>query len=148
MSTESTTKKEQMIEALKNSLGVVSHACEVVGISRNTHYTWMREDADYKEQCEAITESAIDFVESKLFERISGVLIGKKDKDGGIDTYELPPDNTSIIFYLKTKGKKRGYVERQEVISNTVERFIDWGISETDSTGEPTQGATGSNNEP
>ena len=35
--------------------------------------------------------------ESKLMENING------------------NDNTSIIFFLKTKGKKRGYVEKQEV---------------------------------
>ena len=39
----------------------------------------------------------IDLAESKLMENIED------------------NDNTSIIFFLKTKGKKRGYIEKQEV---------------------------------
>lgn len=42
-------------------------------------------------------ESTIDKAESKLFENIDD------------------NDDTAIIFYLKTKGKHRGYVERSEV---------------------------------
>jgi hypothetical protein len=89
-------KKQAMIEALEKSLGVVTAACKQVGIDRTTHYRWMEDDNDYKDAVNSITDIALDFAESRLHSRI---------KDG---------DTTSIIFYLKTKGKKRGYVERQE----------------------------------
>lgn len=85
-----------MIEALKKSLGVVSSACEEVGISRRTHYNWLNDDEEYKRKIEEIDDYCIDFAESALF---------KKIKEG---------DNTAIIFFLKTKGKKRGYIERTE----------------------------------
>lgn len=113
--TSSNTLKKDMLAALTASRGIVTEACENAGISRTTHYKWYKEDAEYKAEVDAIQDVALDFAEGKLFERMNGVLMGKKDKDGGVDTYELPPDNTSIIFYLKTKGKKRGYVERQEI---------------------------------
>jgi len=90
-------KKEAMIQALENSLGIVSVACRKVNISRQTHYRWCQEDEAYDRASKEIIEATIDFVESKLFENIQD----KKE--------------ASIMFYLKSKAKHRGYVERQEV---------------------------------
>jgi hypothetical protein len=116
--TESDTKKRAMIEALKSSLGIVSTACNTVDISRQTHYRWLSEDTGYKEQVEDISEMAIDFVESKLHEKIKGVEMGKV-VDGAVVTYELAPSDTAIIFFLKTKAKKRGYIEKTEIDQKT-----------------------------
>ena len=86
-----------MIDALEKSLGIVTTACRMVGISRETHYRWLREDEEYKEAVEGIADIALDFVESKLHKQI---------EEGEV---------SSTIFYLKNKGKKRGYVEKQEI---------------------------------
>lgn len=86
-----------MIEALEKSLGVVTTACKTVGISRQTHYEWLREDDQYRDAVEDIGDVALDFAESQLHKQI---------QSGEV---------SSTIFYLKTKGKKRGYVERSEV---------------------------------
>ena len=96
MKTKTDTHKKAMLEALRASLGIVSEAAEVCKISRGQHYQWMKDDPDYKAEVEAIGDMAIDFAESAL---------KKKIRDG---------DTTAIIFYLKTKGKRRGYVERVE----------------------------------
>lgn len=90
------TLKKRMISALEDSLGIVSTACKVVGICRQTHYKWLKNDAKYKEKCEDVAEMAIDTVESHLYKMI---------KKG---------DTACTIFYMKTKGKKRGYIERTE----------------------------------
>ena len=37
-------KKESMIAALENSLGVVSSACKAADIPRATYYKWLKED--------------------------------------------------------------------------------------------------------
>ena len=90
-------KKEQLLQALTKSLGIVSTACASVGMSRTTYYKYYNEDKDFKTLVDDISDVAIDFAESQLFELIKG---------GNI---------TAVIFYLKTKGKKRGYVEKQEL---------------------------------
>lgn len=92
-----TELQQKMIDALKSSLGIVSTACEKCGISRTTHYRWTKSDPEYKTAVDDCTERAIDFAESQLYKLIS----------------EGNPAAT--IFYLKTKGKNRGYVEKQEV---------------------------------
>ena len=102
--------KTAMIAALENSLGIVTTACKEVGVSRESHYRWMREDASYKESVESVTDVAIDVVESKLYELI---------KQGNV---------TSVIFYLKTKGRKRGYSEHHELEQREILRVIDWGL--------------------
>ena len=91
------TLKKPLVECLKKHLGIVTNACEEVGIARKTFYEWYREDADFRAEVDDLKEVSLDFAESKLLESI----------DSGSDT--------AIIFYLKTKGKARGYVERQEV---------------------------------
>lgn len=91
-----------MLTALKHSMGIVSPAADMVGISRQTHYGWMRSDPGYKDEVEAIEESRYDFVETKMVERINA----------GSDTM--------LIWYSKTKMKHRGFVERTEVeVTNT-----------------------------
>ena len=89
-------QKKAMIQALEKSLGIVTSACKVVGIARQTHYNWM-EDEQYKAAVEELGDVALDFAESKLHKLI----------DSG--------NPAATIFYLKTKGKERGYVERQEI---------------------------------
>lgn len=109
MALQPSQRKKTMIDALCEHMGNVSEAVKVVGISRRTHYDWMRDDADYKAAVEEIDESTIDFVESKLRQLITGITM-----HNGENTYTVAPCKTSIIFFLKTKAKKRGYVEQVE----------------------------------
>jgi len=94
-------KKERLLEALEKSLGIVSTACQSIGISRTTYYKYYNDDEDFKRSVDSISNIALDCAESQLFELI-------KEKNV-----------TAIIFYLKTKGKKRGYIEKQEVSHNS-----------------------------
>ena len=90
-------KKEAMIQALENSLGVVTIACKKLDLPRSTFYKWLKEDKKFAKQVKEIDNIALDFVESKLHNQIE-------------------KGNTSAtIFYLKTKGKKRGYIEKSEL---------------------------------
>jgi len=93
----SNTKKEAMLEALEKSLGIVSTAAKMVGIDRSTHYAWLKSDEEYKKSVNSIQDGVLDFAESHLYKLV---------KEG---------NPAATIFFLKTKGKKRGYIERQEI---------------------------------
>ena len=94
--TKTNTNKKRVIEALEKTLGVVTSACKIAEISRVTFYNWYNTDEEFKKEVDSVGDIALDFAESQLYKQI---------KDG------IP---TSTIFYLKTKGRKRGYVERTE----------------------------------
>lgn len=89
--------KKAILEALEKSLGVVTTACRTVGIGRTTFYQWLQDDEAFAKQVDDIQNIALDYAESQLHKQIG---------DGS---------TAATIFYLKTKGKKRGYVERQEI---------------------------------
>lgn len=89
--------KERLLISLKDCSGIVTFACEKVRLSRQTFYRWYREDAEFKERVDAINELQIDVAEASLLKKIQ------------------KGDTTAIIFYLKTKGKDRGYSERREI---------------------------------
>ena len=90
-------KKEAMLQALENSLGVVTVACKQSDTPRSTYYKWLKEDEEFAKSVKEIENIALDFAESQLHSQM---------KDG---------NTSATIFYLKTKGKKRGYIERSEL---------------------------------
>jgi hypothetical protein len=114
-SQNATLKKNAMLKALESTLGVVTSACEVVGIDRRTHYRWLQEDEAYRVQVESLTDLAVDFAESQLFELIKGAHREVSTPDGEVIRIQDAPNTSATIFYLKTRGKKRGYVERNEI---------------------------------
>ena len=105
-----TLKKEAMVKALEKSLGVVTTACKQIGIDRTTHYRWYNEDEVYKQTCDDLKNVTLDFAESQLHKQI---------QEG---------NTTATIFLLKTLGKKRGYIERQEIQHDTTieSKLIEW----------------------
>ena len=77
----------------------VSATCAALNISRTMWYRWREKESE---------EGLIDFAETKLM--------------GNIQNGEV----TSLIFFLKTKGKGRGYVEtvKNEVTLNPFEELM------------------------
>lgn len=90
-------QKKDVLKALKNTMGNVSLSCEKVGISRFAFYKWRDEDLEFNREVEEINERTLDFVESKLMQGI---------QDGNA---------RMIIFFLSTKGRKRGYGQTKEL---------------------------------
>ena len=101
--------KSNLIDCMIKNLGNVTEVCKQMNIARQTFYNYYNNDIEFKEQIDDIKNIALDFVESKLIGKI---------KEG---------DTIAILFYLKTQGKKRGYVERQET-EITIQQpvVIDW----------------------
>ena len=106
-------KKESLLSSLEQSLGVVTVACRQADIPRSTYYKWLNEDEEFAKEVKDIENIALDFAESKLHEQIQ---VG---------------NTSATIFYLKTKGKNRGYVERSEVHQETTYKSLDVNIIDT-----------------
>lgn len=113
---EQVDMKKQILAALEAKYGIVTDACRSIGLSRSTFYDWLKTDSEFKAAVDEIQETAIDYVEGKLFERINGVeVMTDTDDEGNPVTYKQPPSDAAVIFYLKCKGKKRGYIEKTEI---------------------------------
>lgn len=91
-------------EALIASRGILTAACAWLAKHRGKQirHQSLHERINKSEKLQQVRrevdEATLDFAESKLLE-----LLNKGDK-------------TAIIFYLKCKGKNRGYVERNEFV--------------------------------
>lgn len=91
--------KKKFLELYRKKGGNVSATCDAMSIARSNYYKVLNSDPKFEEAIKEVNESLIDFAESMLMSNI---------KDG---------KETSIIFFLKSKGKDRGYIEKQEVAS-------------------------------
>lgn len=92
--------KKKLLESLEKSLGVVTTACKACGLGRTTFYNYYEDDKEFKKEVDELQNVAIDFAESKLHQQIE------------------KGDTTACIFYLKTKGKKRGYGDHMGIDLN------------------------------
>jgi hypothetical protein len=101
MKRQTELKKEQFIKAYEFNGGNISLACKTVNISRDTYYRWMK-SSRFKSDVDDALESVIDHVESKLIQLI---------EEGNL---------SAIIFFLKCKGKSRGWFEKQEIAHSGV----------------------------
>ena len=93
--------KAAFLEALNGTMGLVMAACDKVGVHRNTILSWRKADPEFDAAVTDVQERQVDYVENNLLRLI---------QDG---------DTSATIFYLKTKGKKRGYIETIENQINT-----------------------------
>ena len=94
------TQKKQKRErqnAFLNALGKngnhLTNACNSIGISRTIVHKWRKNEPDFDLKYREVKEGVIDDVEGALY---------KKAMDGNV---------TAQIYFLKTQGKNRGYVE-------------------------------------
>ena len=88
-------RQAAFIEAYANSRFNISEACRSIGIGRSTFYKWGKGERFRRELDDAI-QGKIDMVEAALVRNIQA------------------GDTTSIIFFLKTIGKTRGYIEGEK----------------------------------
>ena len=89
--------QKKFLIAYKKHFGNISKACKSAGIDRSMYYYWSNNDAEFKSTIDNIEpeEDFLDFLEDKAKERI----------EAGSDSV--------LIFALKAKGKKRGWIEKQ-----------------------------------
>lgn len=107
-------KIEEIEAALIKSKGIMTAAGESLGVSRSTVSERVRRSERLQKVIDNQRKVVGDFAESKLYTHI---------KEGNL---------TAIIFYLKTLGRDRGYIERHEATGigggpieiKTIERVI------------------------
>ena len=91
--------KALFVETYQKNLCNVSKTCKALKVGRTQYYTWMKDDT-FKEAIENSEIHQVEFVEDALL---------KKIKEGS---------DSSIQFYLKTKGKKYGYGTQIDLTTN------------------------------
>ena len=97
--------QELILSAIKDSSGIVSNIAEKLNCSWATARRYIDKWEATKQALKNENEVALDFVENQLMRKI---------EDG---------DSIMIRFFLATKGKRRGYTERQEIAGAEGEPF-------------------------
>ena len=88
--------KTNVRDAITNMSGNLSAVARLFERSRQWLYTYLEKHPDLWDTVKEARETMLDNVESRLYQKA------------------LAGDTTSMIFFLKTQGKSRGYTERHE----------------------------------
>jgi hypothetical protein len=101
---------QEVVEAIRGtgrwkesgaSGGLISLVADRLGCNRRTVYRYRNKYASVREALDEERERTLDFTEGELIHMI-------RDRSH-------PGHTTAVLFYLKTIGKGRGYVERMQV---------------------------------
>lgn len=91
---------DTVVKAFKKSACNMTLTAEQLNISRRTLSRWREKYPELNNEMKEAEEGLLDLSETKLMQAIN---------EGNL---------TAIIFYLKTKGKSRGYIEGQFIAGN------------------------------
>lgn len=97
---------EAILEAIKKCRGNLSRAADRLGICRQT--------LDSRRKSEAVIQSTLDTCRERFLDETEDVFQNKV----------LAGDTVSMLFALKTIGKKRGYDQDRDVIVEGATRGI------------------------
>lgn len=88
---------ERVIAAIPGTGGIISEIAKRCGVNRNTITNYAKDNPEIQAAIEQETDTFCDVAENSLL-----TLVREKNV-------------SAVIFYLKTKGRHRGYTERMEV---------------------------------
>ena len=107
-------RKERLLDCLVKCNGVISHACEMANVNRRLYYDYYQNDPDFRRDADKVEDIVFDKVEHKLFDLIEA---------GNAQV---------LLYYLKTKMKKRGYIEKTEMDLNISTQVIKFDFDNSD----------------
>lgn len=84
-------RKKKMVEAMAKHLGIVTSACQEVGLNRDTYYQWLKNDKDFAEAIIALEGRKEDVIEKAFLSLV------------------IDRNPQAVIHAVKTKLKYRGY---------------------------------------
>lgn len=115
---------EQVCQAKSGNKSAIATALRC---SRRQVDRWIAKDAKFQQVYEDADEALVDLSETQLWNLIRGIPKIEKDADGKdkFVGWIQKPDIAAIIWSLKTRGKDRGWVERQEIMNMDANNFID-----------------------
>ncbi len=105
---------EEIENVIIKTGGNISAIANTFKYERGAVYKWIRGNKRLEAAVEQARESMIDFAEGKLAKAMQ------------------QDDLTAVIFFLKTQGRKRGYVEKQEVELSNIDKITINYINDTD----------------
>ena len=91
---------QKINEAIKDSGGLKLEIAKKLNCNRETLDAYLKKFPECQKSLEREKENVLDIAEAQVYKRI---------KEG---------NDTLLIFFLKTRGKHRGYTERQEIQHN------------------------------
>jgi len=92
-----TKQKNAFLNALPLNNYHITNTCNEIGITRGTFYKWKEKDKKFVAVLDKMRDAEID-----IFEDAFRDLINERNPQ-------------VVMFALKTRGKHRGYVEKQEI---------------------------------
>jgi len=93
---------EELIDAIHRLNGNSAAIAKSFNVPRSTLQYWFEVHPDMQAELHAAREEMLDMAESSLYRRV------------------LAGDSWAVCFFLKTQGRKRGYIERGETFNLNV----------------------------